>query len=54
MKTSVEKVSEVIIKGKSRLCQLAERDPAEIIVPFTSDEIKKKYGKTMKPGKELC
>ena len=41
LKTYVEKVSELIIKGKSRLRQLAGIDPAEIIVPFTADEIKK-------------
>ena len=37
----MKKVSELIIKGKLRLCQLAGIDPAEIIVPFTTDEIKK-------------
>ena len=37
----MEKVSELIIKGKLRLCQLAGIDPAEIIVPFTADEIRK-------------
>ena len=41
LKTYVEKVSELIIKGKLRLRQLAGIDPAEIIVPFTTDEIKK-------------
>ena len=41
LKTYVKKVFELIIKGKLRLCQLAGIDPAEIIVPFTADEIKK-------------
>ena len=53
LKTYVEKVSELIIKGKLRLRQLAGIDPAEIIVPFTADEIKKSCGKTMNHGKEL-
>ena len=41
-KTYVEKVSVLIINGILRICQLAVIDPAEIIVPFTTDEIKKK------------
>ena len=41
LKTNVKKVSELIIKGKLRLCQLACIDPAEMIMPFTSDEILK-------------
>ena len=53
LKTYVEKVSELIIKGKLRLRQLAGIGPAEIIVPFTVDEIKKSCGKTMNHGKEL-
>ena len=48
----MEKVSELIIKGKLRLCLLAGIDPAETIVPFTTDEIKS-YGKKMNHGKEL-
>ena len=35
------KVSELIIKCKLRLCQQEGIDQAEIIVPFTTDEIKK-------------
>ena len=35
----MEKVSELIPKGKLRLHQLAVIDPAEIIVPFNNDEI---------------
>ena len=41
LKTYVENVSELIIKGKLRHCQLAGIDLAEIIVPFTYDEINK-------------
>ena len=52
LKTYVEKVSELIIKGKLRLRQLAGIDPSEIIVPFTADEVKS-CGKTMNHGKEL-
>ena len=40
LKTYVEKVSELIIKGKLRFRQLSGIDPAEITVPFTADEIK--------------
>ena len=43
----MEKVSELIMKGKLRHFQLAGRDPAEIVVPFTTG------GKTMNHGKEL-
>ena len=37
----MEKVSELILKGKLRLHQLAGIDPAEIVLPLTNDEIKK-------------
>ena len=40
-KTYVEKVSELIIKGKLRLIQSAGIDSGQIIVPFTAEEIKK-------------
>ena len=40
LKTYVEKVSELIVKGKLRLHQLAGIETAAIIVPFTTDEIK--------------
>lgn len=33
-----EKVSALILKGKMRLQQFAEIDPAEIVVPFTNSE----------------
>ena len=36
----MKKVSELIIKGKLRLCQLAGIDPEEITVLFSTDEIK--------------
>ena len=39
-KSYVEKVSELIIKRKLRLHQLAGIETAAIIVPFTTDEIK--------------
>lgn len=39
LKTDVEKVSELILKEKLRLCQLAGIDPVEIVVPFTNAEI---------------
>ena len=41
LKTNVGKVSELIRKSKFRCHQLVGTDPAEIIVPFTTDEIKK-------------
>jgi hypothetical protein len=39
MKTHVEKLSELIIKGRIRLCQLSGTDSAETIVPLTNVEI---------------
>ena len=39
------KVSKLIITGKLRFYQLVSIDPAEIIVPFTSDEFKKYMGR---------
>ena len=35
------KISILIIKGKTGLCQIAGIDPADITVFFTKDEIKK-------------
>ena len=49
----MEKISELIIKGKLRLCQLAGKDSAEIIVPFTTDEIKKVW-EDNKPWQWAC
>lgn len=37
----MEKVPELILRGKLRLCQLTGIEKAEIIVPFNTDEIKK-------------
>ncbi|MGE9574186.1 reverse transcriptase domain-containing protein [Escherichia coli] len=39
LKTYIEKISDLILKGKLRLCQLTGKDPAEIIVPLTNEEI---------------
>ena len=49
----MEKVSELIIKGKLRLRQLAGIDPAEIIVPFTADEIKNLW-EDIEPWQGAC
>ena len=49
----MEKVSELIIKGKLRLCQLAGIDPAKIIVPFTTDEIRVLW-EDNEPGQRAC
>ena len=49
----MEKVSELIIKGKLRLRQLAGIDPAEIIVPSTTDEIKKLW-EDNEPWQRAC
>ena len=49
----MEKVYELIIKGKLKLRQLAGKDLAEIIVPFTTDEIKKLW-KDNEPWKRAC
>lgn len=39
LKTYAEKISELILKGKMILHQLARIDPAEIAVLFTNAEI---------------
>ena len=39
LKTYVEKISELIFKGKLRLYQLTRMDPTEIVVPLTNEEI---------------
>ena len=41
------------ISGKLRFCQLADIDPAEIIVPFTTDEIKKLW-EDNEPWQRAC
>ena len=43
----------MIIKGKLRLRQLAGIDPAEMIVPFTADEIKKLW-EDNEPWQRAC
>ena len=53
LKTYVEKVSELIIKVVLKLHQLAGIDPAEIIVPFTIDEIKKLW-EDNEPWQRAC
>ena len=50
----MENVSELIIKGKLKLCQLAGIDLAEIIVPSTTDEIKKVMGRQWSMANSLC
>ena len=49
----MEKVSELILKGKLRLHQLAGIDPAEIIVPFNNDEIDKLWEES-EPWQRAC
>jgi hypothetical protein len=39
LKTYVEKISELILKGKMKLGQLAGLEPTEIMVPLTGVEI---------------
>ena len=39
LKTYIEKISDLVLKGKLRLHQLTGKDPAEIIVPLTNEEI---------------
>ena len=53
LKTYVENISELIIKGKLRLRQLTGIDPAEIIVPFTTEE-RRKLWEDNKPWQRTC
>lgn len=46
-------MSEFILKGKLRLCQLAGLDSAEIVVPFTDDEIDKLWEES-EPCQRAC
>ncbi|KAL6031936.1 hypothetical protein STEG23_004786 [Scotinomys teguina] len=39
LKTYIEKISDLIHKGKLRLRQLTGMDPAEIVVPLTNEEV---------------
>lgn len=41
LKTYVEKISDLICKGKLRHHQLAEIYPAEIVLPLTKEDIEK-------------
>ena len=50
----MEKDSEIIIKGKLRLRQLAGINSAESIVPFIADEIKKKLWEDKEPWQRIC
>ncbi|KAL6077538.1 hypothetical protein STEG23_006736 [Scotinomys teguina] len=52
LKTYVEKISDLILKGKLRLRQLAGIDPAEIVVPLTKEEIEKLWAEKLY-GKHL-
>ena len=47
------KVSELILKGKLKLHQLAGIDPAEIIAPFNNDEINKLW-EDSEPWQSSC
>ena len=49
----MEEVSELILKGKLKLHQLAGIDPAEIIVPFNNDEIEKLWEES-EPWQTAC
>ena len=53
LNTYVEKVFELILKGKLRLHQLAGIDPAEIIVPFNNGEIDKLWEES-EPWQRAC
>ncbi|KAL6058683.1 hypothetical protein STEG23_035832, partial [Scotinomys teguina] len=39
LKTYIERISDLIHKGKLRLCQFTEMDPAEIVVPLNKEEV---------------
>ncbi|KAL6031193.1 hypothetical protein STEG23_024783, partial [Scotinomys teguina] len=53
LKTYVEKISDLILKGKLRLRQLAGIDPAEIVVPLTKEEIEKLWVES-EPWQRAC
>ncbi|KAL6031325.1 hypothetical protein STEG23_000678 [Scotinomys teguina] len=53
LKTLVEKISELILKGKSRLQQLAGIDPAEIVIPLTKEDIEKLWAES-EPWQRAC
>ncbi|KAL6087838.1 hypothetical protein STEG23_011789 [Scotinomys teguina] len=53
LKTYVEKISDLILKGKLRLRQLAGIDPAEIVVPLTKKDIEKLWAES-EPWQRAC
>ncbi|KAL6093193.1 hypothetical protein STEG23_016117 [Scotinomys teguina] len=53
LKTYEEKISDLILKGKLRLRQLAGIDPAEIVVPLTKEEIEKLWVES-EPWQRAC
>ncbi|KAL6058684.1 hypothetical protein STEG23_035833 [Scotinomys teguina] len=53
LKTYVEKISDLILKGELRLRQLAGIDPAEIVVPLTKEEIEKLWAES-EPWQRAC
>ncbi|KAL6061548.1 hypothetical protein STEG23_000991, partial [Scotinomys teguina] len=53
LKTYVEKISDLILKGKLRLHQLAGIDPAEIVVPLTKEDIEKLWAES-EPWQRTC
>ncbi|KAL6090638.1 hypothetical protein STEG23_006836 [Scotinomys teguina] len=53
LKTYVEKISDLILKGKLRLRQLAGIDPAEIVVPLTKEDIEKLWAES-EPWQRAC
>ncbi|KAL6078044.1 hypothetical protein STEG23_004480 [Scotinomys teguina] len=53
LKTYVEKISDLILKGKLRLRQLAGIDPAEIVIPLTKKDIEKLWAES-EPWQRAC
>ncbi|KAL6036096.1 hypothetical protein STEG23_018017 [Scotinomys teguina] len=53
LKTYVEKISDLILKGKLRLRQLAGIDSAEIVVPLTKEDIEKLWAES-EPWQRAC
>ncbi|KAL6070006.1 hypothetical protein STEG23_001515, partial [Scotinomys teguina] len=53
LKTYVEKISDLILKGKLRLRQLAGIDPAEIVIPLTKEDIEKLWAES-EPWQRAC
>ena len=53
LKTYIEKISDLIFKGKFRLRQLIGRDPAEIVVPLTNEEIDRLWADS-EPWQKAC